>query len=115
MHLLNLATSPELTIAFIIAIVEAFKAIAGDDGKLPIILAVVLGVIFQLGVVTSEQFPVLAPWIDSIYTGIAIGLSAAGFYRLTKRAGKAVLNTVMTTAALRAGVTPVSSATKKTE
>lgn len=115
MHLLNLATSPELTIAFIIAIVEAFKAIAGDNGKMPIIFAVVLGILFQLGVVTSEQFPVLAPWIDAIYTGAAIGLSAAGFYRLGKRAGKAVLNTAVTTAAIRAGTLHYPTAVKKTE
>ena len=88
--MLNPDTPISLKIALIVAIVEAFKALAGENSKMSIILAVIIGVITQLAATASVQFPVIAPWIDAMYSGIELGLGAAGFYRLTKRGGTAI-------------------------
>lgn len=112
MRLLGPETSTEVKIAIIIAMVEACKELAGDNSKMKIIAAIVFGVMIQLGVVATEQVPVLAPWIDGIFSGLILGLSAAGFYRLGKRGGTAIVYSI---SAALAGYVPPSLLKKKPE
>lgn len=63
----------------VVGLVEFSKKL-GAQGNLCIVLAVVYAVAIMLLVQIAEVIPVVAPWIKTVFTGLALGLSASGLY-----------------------------------
>lgn len=69
--------------------VEALKAIRGFEGGWCVLAAIVLG----LGLVFGLEF---APYYTGLAVrGVVVGLSVSGLYRIGKRAGDSVLDSIL--------------------
>lgn len=63
----------------VVGLVEFSKKL-GAQGNLCIVLAVIYAIVIMLLVQVADVFPVIAPWIKTVFTGLALGLSASGIY-----------------------------------
>ncbi len=72
------------TILIIAGIVELIKKL-GLKGNVLILVSVAIGMVFGAVYRLVDMYPVIQPWVELVYFGLAFGLGASGLYDLTKR------------------------------
>lgn len=72
------------TILIIAGIVELIKKL-GVEGNVLILVSVAIGMVFGAVYRLVDMYPVIQPWVELVYFGLAFGLGASGLYDLTKR------------------------------
>lgn len=80
----SLAIGGVSLLVLVIGWVEFAKRL-GLQGKASMVLAVVLGPVFAVTYYVMQVYPVIAPWVQYLVMGMAIGLGATGIYDVAKR------------------------------
>ena len=68
----------------VVAGLVEFSKKLGASGNLCVVLSAIYGVVIMLLVQVAATFPVVEPWLKTIFAGLVVGLSASGLYDLAK-------------------------------
>ena len=71
-------------IAIIVGVVEYFKSLGLPTRYAPL-LAMSLGIVTGLVVEAVNTYPTISPWVTAVVSGLAVGMSATGLYKIGSR------------------------------
>jgi hypothetical protein len=67
-----------LNVAFVVAVVAFLKQQFGITGKVVLIWAFLICLLFGIAPLIMQAFPIVAPWVQVIFTTFTLFLAAAG-------------------------------------
>ena len=79
MDLTSFVLNPATLLVLVFGVVEFVKSLGLEGNKLRWIsmgIGIVLAVVFQL----TTLFPVVSPYVETLFYGLAVGLGACGIY-----------------------------------